>query len=120
MGIRPTSFCGAWAVSLAITFILLFVGIPYAARFVSSNKVLIGIASGMELGLIGTSGLVLGVVSIIRSKERSVFVILSLLVGVFALGFLLASVAWMNWSLRLPPANNTISKLLRLLTVQTV
>ncbi len=103
-GIRPTSSSGAWAVSLAATFIVIFVLSPYTVPYVGTNRGIIGMASGSEFGLVGTAALVVGLISVIRNKERSVFVFLSLIVGLYALGFLLGSLLWVISMLQPSPS----------------
>lgn len=88
MSLRPTSSSGAWAVSLAATFILVFIISPFTARFVGENRAIVGMFSGTGFAIVGTAALVVGLISVIKNKDRSIFVILSLLVGLYALLFL--------------------------------
>ena len=92
ISILPKSSLGRWSVGLAAAIILLFV-----LLFV------LAVLSGLEVGLVplvdlilddafGTSGigaLVTGLISLIKSKERSILVSLVVVAGLFALIVLL-------------------------------
>ena len=92
IGILPKSSLGKWSVGLAAAFILLSIlfavltGLgdepgPFALIFVVN--VVIGISS--------IAAFITGLVSIIKSKERSVLVFLAVLLGFCALLFYLGS-----------------------------
>ena len=92
IGILPKSSLGIWSVGLAAAFILLSIlfavltglgGEPGPFALIFIVNVVIGISS--------IAAFITGLVSIIKSKERSVLVFLAVLLGFCALLFYLGS-----------------------------
>jgi len=92
IGILPKSSLGIWSVDLAAAFILLSIlfavltglgGEPGPFALIFIVNVVIGISS--------IAAFITGLVSIIKSKERSVLVFLAVLLGFCALLFYLGS-----------------------------
>ena len=92
IGILPKSSLGKWSVGLAAAFILLSIlfavltglgGEPGPFALIFIVNVVIGISS--------IAAFITGLVSIIKSKERSVLVFLAVLLGFCALLFYLGS-----------------------------
>ena len=88
ISIRPKSLLGRWSVGLAAAFILLLVlsGVLTGLGGVGPGPV--GPIVGVAFGISGIAALVTGLISMIKSKERSILVYLGmgLLVLVFLLG----------------------------------
>ena len=99
ISILPKTLLGRWSVGLAIAFFLLFVLFQTFAPFVPRNPVPNpGPPSPVILMVVvadyisGISAFVTGLISIIKSRERSILVFLVVVVGVLALLFLLGEV----------------------------
>ena len=92
IGILPKSSLGKWSVGLAAAFILL--SILFAVLTGLGGEpgpfVLIFIAN-IAIGISFIAAFITGLVSIIQSKERSILVYLSVLIGFGALLFYLGS-----------------------------
>ena len=88
ISILPKTSLGRWSVGLAAAFILLFalyvvlllLGVldPDRVRLIP----LIGFAA---FGILGIGAFVTGLISVIKSKERSILVFLAVVVGLFDL-----------------------------------
>ena len=99
ISILPKSSLGRWSVGLAAAFILLFVLFQTFAASVRRNPVsnpgppspviLMAVVADYISGI---AAFVTGLISIIKSKERSILVFLVVVVGVLALLFLLGEV----------------------------
>ena len=99
INILPKSALGRWSLGLAAAFILLFVLFQTFAAFVRRNPVphpgppspviLIAVVADYISGI---AAFVTGLISIIKSKERSILVFLVVAVGFLALLFLLGEV----------------------------
>jgi len=95
--ILPKSRLGKWAVYLIITFILLMVvfqllvasGQRGGETFL--DNLLLTIPMFLA-GICGISALITGLISVIRSKERSILVFLASLLGLCVLGFVLGEI----------------------------
>jgi len=99
ISILPKSSLGRWSVGLAGAFILLFVIFQTFAAFVRRNPVpnpgppspVIFMAVVADY-ISGVAAFVTGLISIIKSKERSILVFLVVVIGFLALLFLLGEV----------------------------
>ena len=91
ISILPKSSLGRWSVGLAAAFILLFVLfwilIAPARRGVGPAP--FAPMAIVAAGISGIAAFVIGLISMIRSKERSILVFLAVVVGLFVLIFLL-------------------------------
>ncbi len=87
--VLPKTLLGRWSVGLGIAFILLLLlsGILTGVGGVGPGP--IGPMIGVAFGVSGIAALVTGLISVIRSKERSILVFLAMLVGLFCLFFFL-------------------------------
>jgi hypothetical protein len=94
MRILPESSLGKWSVGLAIAFIVLMTFPWFLSRALSER---IGIPFGFSFGMLailsGLAALVTGLISALKQKERSLLVYLSILVGLFALVFIIGEFA---------------------------
>ena len=83
ISIRPKSSLGRWSVGLAATFILLSIlsGVLTGLGGVGPGP--LGPILGVAFFISGIAALVTGIISIIKSKERSILVILAVAVGLF-------------------------------------
>ena len=90
--ILPKTLLGKWSVGLAVAFILLIIlsGVLTGLGGVGPGPV--GPIVGVAFGISGIAAFVTGLISIIKSKERSILVFLVVVVGVLALLFLLGEV----------------------------
>jgi hypothetical protein len=96
ISILPKSLLGRWSVGLAAAFFLLFAlaGVltalggrqPGPVPFV---PIAVVVPATVALGISGIATLVTGLISIIKSKERSILVFLAVVVGFFCLIFFL-------------------------------
>lgn len=88
MSILPKTSLGRWSVCLAAVIVLLSVLTPVLV-YRSGLELEPGSVGLMALaaafGISGVGALVTGLISIIKSKERSILVFLALAVGLFAL-----------------------------------
>ena len=89
ISILPKTSLGRWSVGLAGAFILLSVlsGVLTGLGGVGPGPV--GPIVGVAFGISGIAALVTGLISAIKSKERSILVFLAVVVGLFVLIFLL-------------------------------
>jgi len=88
---------GKWSIGLAVASIVLFISIQFfvASGLRDSYKFISGLLLTIPVPLAGISGVsafFTGVIGIIKSKERSVLVFLSTMIGFFVLFFLLGEV----------------------------
>jgi hypothetical protein len=81
--ILPKSALGWWSVGLFVAWILFFVLADVLIG--SSPNENIAFAYGLAISGIGTSAFVTGLISIIKSKERSILVFLTTAVGLYSL-----------------------------------
>jgi hypothetical protein len=90
INILPKTSLGWWSVGLAIPVFLLFT-YPFLIRL---GRVVSFIGAYFNFAFIisGIAAFVIGLISIIRNKERSILVFLATLIGLFALLFLLGEV----------------------------
>lgn len=88
ISILPKSLLGRWSVGMAAAFILLLVlsGVLTGLGGVEPGPV--GAIVGIAFGISGIAALVTGLISTIKSKERSILVFLAMLTGLFVLIFL--------------------------------
>ncbi len=87
--VLPKTLLGRWSVGLGVAFILLQLlsGILTGLGGVGPGP--IGPMIGVAFGVSGIAALVTGLISVIRSKERSILVVLAMLVGLFCVFFFL-------------------------------
>ena len=81
ISVLPKSLLGRWAVWLVVACVLLFVLIVALGAFTGVDVNILG-SVGI---LLGASSFVTGLVSIIKSKERSILVFLAIIIEVLAL-----------------------------------
>ena len=93
--ILPKTSLGRWSVGLGAAFILIFVlsGVLTALGGVGVGPAPVGPIAGVALGVAfaisGIAALITGLISIIKSKERSILVFLAVIAGLFCLIFFL-------------------------------
>ena len=86
ISIRPKSSLGRWSVGLAAAFILLYV--LYLVQVASGGGLLpspIASVAAVATSISCIAAFVTGLISIIKSKERSILVFLAVAVGLFVL-----------------------------------
>jgi hypothetical protein len=90
ISILPKSFSGRWSVGLAAAFILLTILFAFLTRLGGEPGpfALIFIAN-IAIGISFIAAFITGLISIVKSKERSILVFLAVLVGFGALLFFL-------------------------------
>ncbi len=89
ISIRPKTPLGRWSVGLAAAFILLSVLSGVLTGLGGVGPGLAGPILGAAFGISGMTALITGLISITKSKERSVLVFLAVVIGLFVLIFLL-------------------------------
>jgi len=77
--ILPKTPLGKWSVGLVIAIIVLFIVVPEIA-----NRPL-EVAASSGFACLAGAALVTGLISIIKNKERSVLLFLTMAIGLFAL-----------------------------------
>ena len=89
ISVLPKTSLGKWSVGMAVVFILLSVlsGVLVGLGGVGPGP--IGPMVGAAFGISGIAALVTGLISILKSKERSILVFLAVAVGLFVLVFFL-------------------------------
>jgi hypothetical protein len=85
----PKTSLGKWSVSLIAVFTLLLILSDLLTGLGGVGPGLVGPILGVAFGISGIGALVTGLISIIKSKERSILVFLAVLGGIFALIFFL-------------------------------
>jgi len=86
----PKTKLGKWSVKLIIAFFLLF---ALCQIFVVSGHRGFGIpATIIPAGICGIASFFAGIIGIIKKKERSVFVFLATIIGLFILWFCIGEV----------------------------
>ena len=93
----PKTLLGKWSIGLAVASIVLFISIQFfvASGLRDSYTFISGLLLTIPVPLAGISGIsafFTGIIGIIKSKERSVLVFLSTMIGFFVLLFLLGEV----------------------------
>ena len=98
ISILPKTLLGRWSVGLAIAFILVVVFNILSQQRINfeSGSVALRIFF-IALCITGIGSLVTGLISIIKSKERSILVFLAEVVGLFTLFFLYMFIAEEQW-----------------------
>jgi len=86
---KPKTTLGKWSVGLAAAFILIFVLSVVLTGSGGVEPGPVGPMVGVTLGISGIAALVTGLISTIKSKERSILVFLAVVVGLFVLIFIL-------------------------------
>ena len=93
----PKTILGKWSIDLAVASIVLFISIQFLV--VSGLRDSYTFISGLLLtipvplaGISGVSAFFTGIIGTIKSKERSVLVFLSTMIGFFVLIFLLGEI----------------------------
>jgi hypothetical protein len=94
IGILPKSPLGRWSVGLAATFILLSVLSAVLTGLGGVGPGPVGPIIGIAFGISGIAALVTGLISTIKSKERSILVFLAIIIGLFTLIFLLGELLY--------------------------
>ena len=89
ISVRPNTLFGRWSVGLAAAFILLLVLSLLLTGLGGVGPGLVGPILGVAFGISGIAALVTGLISIVKSKERSILVFLAAVVGLFCLIFFL-------------------------------
>ncbi len=89
VSVRPKTLLGRWSVGLAAVFILLFVLLGVLTGLGGVGPGLVGPIAAVAFGISGIAALATGLVSMIKSKERSILVFLAAVVGLFTLIFFL-------------------------------
>ena len=98
ISILPKTSLGRWSVGLGAAFILVFVlsGVLTALGGVGVGPApvgpIAGVAFGVAFGVSGIAALVTGLISIIKSKERSILVFLVVATGFFVFVFILGAI----------------------------
>lgn len=91
--ILPKAPLGWWSVGLAILFLLFLISPIFSVLGLGGVARQIGLSPGQIKGiafvLAGITALVTGLISVIRSKERSILVFLAMLLGLCAFLFVL-------------------------------
>lgn len=88
----PKTKAGKWSVGLIIAFLLLFVG---ASQLLPATSVpnpvlgLVNVVAVITAGISGVAAFFTGLISIIKSKERSFLVFITTVIGLFVLIFVL-------------------------------
>jgi len=77
--ILPKTPLGRWSVGLVIALIVLFAVVPEVA-----NRPL-EVAASSGFACLAGAALVTGLISVIKNKERSILVFLTMVIGLFAL-----------------------------------
>ena len=91
LSILPKTSLGRWSVGLAAAFILLFAVyvVLLLLGVLDIDRVrLIPLIAAATFGISGIAAFVTGLISVIKSKERSILVFLAVVVGLFDLAFL--------------------------------
>ena len=100
--ILPKTPLGRWSVGIAVAVILLVL----LNILLGPNTLnVLGFSSGsielriffVALCIFGMGSLLTGLISIIKSKERSILVFLALVVGLISLGIIVSSIAESQW-----------------------
>ncbi|MDD5289537.1 MAG: hypothetical protein PHY28_10560 [Dehalococcoidales bacterium] len=90
--ILPKTALGWWSIGLAVLS-LLFMSPVFGVSRLGGVAHQVGISPGQIKGIAfavsGIAAFVTGLISVIRSKERSILVFLAILAGLFAFGFVL-------------------------------
>ncbi len=90
MTILPKTRLGKWSFWLAIAFVVLMMAPWFLSRIISQT---IGIPFGFSFGMLsilsGIAALVTGIISTLKQKERSLLVFLAIIIGFFALVFII-------------------------------
>ncbi len=90
MTILPKTVLGKWSFYLAIAFVVLMIAPWFLSRIISEA---IGIPFGFSFGMLsilsGIAALVTGIISTLKQKERSILVFLAIIIGFFALVFII-------------------------------
>lgn len=87
MQLRPLTALGKWTIRLSVSFLVAYI-ITLLTSFVGVSIGVLGPVYGLGIGLIGTLSFIFGLISIFKSRERSILVFLSLIVGLYAALFL--------------------------------
>ena len=102
ISILPKTSLGRWSVGIAAAVILLVLlnillgpNIQNVLEF-SSGSIELRIFF-VALCIFGMGSLLTGLISIIKSKERSILVFLALVVGLISLGIIVSSIAEAQW-----------------------
>jgi len=94
--ILPKKALGWWSVGLAILFIFFLVAPVFSVLRLGGVARQIGLSPGQLKGVVfliaGISSLITGLISIIKSKERSILVFLAMLIGFVAVAFVLGEI----------------------------
>ncbi len=85
ISILPKSSLGRWSVGMAAVFILLFMLSSVLTGLGGVGPGPLGPIIGVAFGISGIATLVTGLISTIKSKERSILVFLAMLVGFLTL-----------------------------------
>jgi uncharacterized membrane protein len=102
INILPKTPLGWWSVGLGILFLILFtsplLGVLVRLQSAYAGLFPIGLPPGGIMGIVfaiaGAAALVTGLISIIRSKERSILAFLAMIIGLFLLVFVLGE--WLH------------------------
>ena len=89
ISIPPKTSLGRWSVGLGGAFVLVFVLSGVLTGLGGVGPGLGGPILGVAFGISGIGAFVTGLISIIKSKERSILVFLAAVAGVFCLIFFL-------------------------------
>jgi hypothetical protein len=91
ISILPKSSLGRWSVGLAAAFILLSIlfAVLTGLGGVGPGQVALIVIATVAFGISGIAAFITGLISMIKSKERSILVFLAVLVGFCALFFFL-------------------------------
>lgn len=87
----PKTKAGKWSVGLIITFLLLFATSQLPAASGQRGPVLdlVLVVAVITAGISGVAAFFTGLISIIKSKERSFLVFITTVIGLFVLIFVL-------------------------------
>ncbi len=89
ISIQPKSLLGRWSIGMGAAFILLQVLSSILTGLGGMGSGPIGPMIGVAFGVSGIAALITGLISVIKSKERSILVFIAILVGLFCLLFFL-------------------------------
>ncbi|MDD5037919.1 MAG: hypothetical protein PHN78_01180 [Dehalococcoidales bacterium] len=95
ISILPKRALGWWSVGLAILSLIFMSPIFGVLRLVPIARQISlspGQLKGIAFAIAGGAAFVTGLISIIRSKERSILVLLAMLIGLMAVAFVLGEI----------------------------
>jgi len=96
IGVLPKTSLGWWSVGLAVFFLLYLLAPIFSVQRIGSVTHQICLSPGQIKGFVfliaGIAGFITGFLSIIRSKELSILIVIAMLTGLCAFLFVLGEV----------------------------